>query len=240
VIASIPRPARGKAAGGVLTARAGGGEFDRLRLRLDSATPDRASSVVVTAPETGYGTSFVVGNLGLSMARAGSEVVLLSADPNSTVATMFGLKDSPGLSAALLEDRPLDELAQPVPGRPRLRVVVAGRDLGDVFDRVPVQRVAAMVDRLVQDGHHVIIEAPDVRHGTDAQELARWAGSALVVVELGTTRLPAVQNAFDELENSGALVLGAVVVPTVPAPTRPATTDVPERAAAETVTPAHP
>ncbi len=240
VIAAIPRPSRGKAQGGVLTARTGSGEFDRLRLRLDSATPDRAASVVVTAPEAGYGTSFVVGNLGLSMARAGNEVVLLSADPSSTVATMFGLKDVPGLSSALLEDLSLDELAQPVAGRPRLRVVVPGRDLGDVFDRVPVQRVAAMVDRLVQDGYHVIIEAPEVRQGTDAQELARWAGSALVVVELGTTKLPVMQHAFDELEHSGALVLGAVVIPTVPAPTRPAAQETSERSAAETITPARP
>jgi polysaccharide biosynthesis transport protein len=240
VIASIPKPAHGKAPGGVLSARTGSGEFDRLRLRLDSATPDRASSVVITSPDRGYGRSFVVGNLGLSMARSGAEVVVISADPDSTVGTMFGLADTPGLSAALLEDRPLDQLAQPVVGRPRLRVVVPGRDLADVFDRVPVQRVAAMVDRLVQDGNHVIIEAPEVRQGTDAQELARWAGSALVVVELGSTRLPAVQYAFDELEHSGALVLGAVVIPNVPAPTRAATPDVAERAAAETVTPARP
>jgi polysaccharide biosynthesis transport protein len=240
VIAAIPRPARGKPQGGVLSARTGSGEFDRLRLRLDSATPDRAASVVVTSPDRGYGRSFVAGNLGLSMARAGAEVVVLSADPESTVATMFGLKDTPGLSAALLEDRPLDELAQPVPGRPRLRVIVPGRDLADVFDRVPVQRVAAMVDQLVQEGHHVIIEAPDVRQGTDAQELARWAGSALVVVELGSTKLPAVRHSFDELESSGALVLGSVVIPSVPAPTRPTSTETPERAAAETVTPTRP
>ena len=240
VIASIPKPAHGKTVGGVLTARTGSGEFDRLRLRLDSATPDRASSVVVTAAESGKGTAFVAGNLALSMARAGSEVVLLSANPDSTVAVMFGLKENPGLSAALLEERPLDELAQPVPGRPRLRVIVPGRDLGDVFDRVPLQRVAALVDRLVKDGHRVIIEAPDVQQGTDAQELARWAGSALVVVELGTSKLPLVRNAFEELEQSGALVPGAVVVPTVPAPVKLTAGDVTERAAAETVTPSRP
>jgi capsular polysaccharide biosynthesis protein len=237
VIATIPKPARGKAQGGVLTARTGSGEFDRLRLRLDSATLDRASSVVVTAAQTGNGTTFVAGNLGLSMARAGSEVVLVSASPDSTVATMFALKDTPGLSAALLEEHPLEDLAQPVPGRPRLRVIVPGRDLSDVFDRVPLQKVSALVDRLVKEGNRVIIEAPEVRRGTDAQELARWAGSALVVVELGNSKLPAVRNAFDELEQSGALVLGAVVVPTVPAPTKLVAGDVTERPAAETVTP---
>ncbi|MFI5099240.1 MAG: hypothetical protein ACHQE5_01800 [Actinomycetes bacterium] len=240
VIASIPKPPRGKVVGGVLTARTGSGEFDRLRLRLDSATPDRASSVVVTAAQAGHGTAFVAGNLGLSMARSGAEVVLLSANPDSAVATMFGLAEGPGLSSALLEERPLEELAQAVPGRPRLRVVVPGRDLADVFDRVPLQKVAALVDQLVKDGHRVIIEAPEVQQGTDAQELARWAGSALVVVELGTSKLPLVRHAFEELEQSGALVLGAVVVPTVPAPAKLTAGDVPERAAAETVMPSRP
>ena len=240
VIASIPKPGRAKPQGGVLTARTGAGEFDRLRLRLDSATPDRAGSVVVVAPQPGQGASFVAGNLSLSMARAGSEVVLVVADPESTTGSLFGLEDSPGLTNALLDDRPLDDIAQEVSGRPRLRVVVPGPDLADVFDRVPLQRVAALVDRLVQTGHRVILEAPPVEQGTAAQELARWAGSALVVVELGSSQLPAVQHTFDELEQSGALVPGAVVVPAVPVPTRPAGREVNERATAEAVTPSRP
>ena len=240
VIASIPKPGRGKVQGGVLSARTGAGEFDRLRLRLDSATPDRAGSVVIVAPEPGHGASFVAGNLSLSMARAGAEVVLVVADPESTTATLFGLQESPGLANALQEDRSLDDIAQEVSGRPRLRVVVPGRDLADVFDRVPVQRVAVLVDRLVQTGHRVILEAPPVERGTEAQELARWAGSALVVVELDSTTIPAVQHSFDELEQSGALVPGAVLVPEVPAPVRPVGRDANDRATAEAVTPSRP
>ncbi len=234
VITSIPRPGRGKAQAAVLTARTGSGEFDRLRLRLDSATPDRSSSVVVTGVQGGYSAGFVAANLAVSMARSGSEVILVCADGDSPAAAMLGLADGPGLAGALLEGRSLAEVTEPVAGRPRLSVVTPGKDLADVLDRVPVQQVTALVDALVQSGHRVVLEAPPVSQGTDAQELARRAGSALVVVELGVSRLPAVRNAFEELERAGALVPGAVVVPSVTVAPRGVGREGAERVTAET------
>ncbi|MGZ4536479.1 MAG: hypothetical protein ACXVXE_13120, partial [Nocardioidaceae bacterium] len=234
VVTSIPRPGRGRAQAAVLTARTGSGEFDRLRLRLDSATPDRSSSVVVTGVQEGHGAGFVSANLAVSMARSGSEVVLVCADAGSPAPAMLGLADRPGLAGALLEGRSLADVAEPVAGRPRLRAVAPGRDLAEVLDRVPVQQVTALVDALVQSGHRVVLEAPPVSQGTDAQELARRAGSALVVVEIGVSRLPDVRHAFEELERAGALVPGAVVVPPVASVAKGVGREGGDRAATET------
>lgn len=220
VLAEITKPNRGKAVTGILSARTGSGEFDRLRLRLASATLDRVDSVLVCAADAGNAASFVAGNLAASQARSGQDVVLVSADPDSPTAALFGISDGPGLGTLLREEGPIDGMAQNVPGRPRLRVIVPGRDLADVLEKVPVARIGALVDALVKSGHYVVVEAPPVSRGVEAQELAQRTGAAIVVAELGVSKVPGVTKAFDELELMGAIVPGAVVVPTLPAVTR--------------------
>jgi len=98
---------------------------------------------------------------------------------------------------------------------------VPGRDLADVLEKVPVARIGALVDALVKSGHYVVVEAPPVSGGVEAQELAQRTGAAVVVAEIGVSKVPGVANAFDELEVMGVIVPGAVVVPTLPALTRP-------------------
>jgi uncharacterized protein involved in exopolysaccharide biosynthesis/Mrp family chromosome partitioning ATPase len=222
VLAEITRPNRGKAVTGILTARSGSGEFDRLRLRLASATLERVDSVLVCAADPGNAASFVAGNLAASQARSGQDVVLVSADPDSPTAAMFGLDEGPGLGTLLRDEGPIDAMAQSVPGRPRLRVIVPGRDLAEVLEKVPVARIGALVDALVKSGHYVVVEAPPVSGGVEAQELAQRTGAAVVVAEIGVSKVPGVANAFDELEVMGVIVPGAVVVPTLPEVTRPA------------------
>jgi polysaccharide biosynthesis transport protein len=233
VLAEITKPQRGKVVTGILSARSGSGEFDRLRLRLTSATLDRVDSVLVCAADPGNAASFVAGNLAASQARSGQDVVLVSADPDSPTAALFGIDEGPGLGTLLRDEGPIDAMAQAVPGRPRLRVIVPGRDLADVLEKVPVARIGALVDALVKSGHYVVVEAPPVSRGVEAQELAQRAGAAVIVAELGVSKVPGVAKAFDELELMGAIVPGAVVVPTLPAVTRP----VVARAGAESVVP---
>jgi polysaccharide biosynthesis transport protein len=233
VLAQITKPHRAKVVTGILSARTGAGEFDRLRLRLTSATLDRVDSVLVCAADPGNAASFVAGNLAASQARSGQDVVLVSADPDSPTAALFGLDEGPGLGTLLRDEGPIDSMAQSVPGRPRLRVIVPGRDLADVLEKVPVARIGALVDALVKSGHYVVVEAPPVSRGVEAQELAQRTGAAVVVAEIGVSKVPGVTNAFDELEVMGAIVPGAVVVPTLPPVTRATVS----RAGAESVVP---
>ena len=216
VLAEISKPRRGKPITGILSSAQGGGEFDRLRLRLASATLDRVDSVLVCAADPGNAASFVAGNLAASQARSGLDVVLICADPDSPAAAMFGLSAGPGLSTALREEGPIDGVAQTIASRPRLRVIVPGRDLADVLEQVPVARISALVDALVKSGHSVVVEAPPVSRGVEAQELAQRTGAAIVVAELGVSKVGGLTEAFDELELMGAIVPGAVVVPALP------------------------
>jgi len=185
----------------------------------------------VCAADPGTATSFVAGNLAASQARSGQDTVLVSADPDSPTAAMFGIDEGPGLGSLLRDEGPIDAVAQDVPGRPRLRVIVPGRDLSDVMEKVPLSRIGALVDALVKAGNYVVVEAPAVSRGIEAQELAQRTGAAIVVAELGVSKVPAVTQAFNELELTGAIVPGAVVVPTMPAVVGPTAS----RAGAESV-----
>ena len=105
-------------------------------------------------------------------------------------------------------------------GRPRLRVIVPGRDLADVLEQVPVARIAALVDALVKTATTSSSRHLPSSRGVEAQELAQRTGAAIMVAELGVSKVPGLTEAFDELELMGAIVPGAVVVPTLPAVSR--------------------
>ena len=101
--------------------------------------------MLICAADQGNAAAFVAGNLAASQARSGQDVVLVSADPDSPTAALFGLDEGPGLGALLREEGPIDSVAQDVPGRPRLRVIVPGRDLSEVLE---FEKAAAVRDRL--------------------------------------------------------------------------------------------
>ncbi len=216
VLAEIRNRTKSRELPAILAARTGGEQFDRLRLRLESVSAERSRSLLVCGVGSRATASFGAANIAAAGARAGHDCILICANPHSNVARLFGLQDSPGLSAWLLDSADETIVTQRVVGRPRLSVITAGADLADVFDMVPVERVAALIDSFVAQGKHVVVEAPELSRGAQALELAHRIGVTVVVVELGRSQVPEVQAAFDELEQMGAYTPGVVVVPTMP------------------------
>jgi len=213
VLGEIRNRTKSREVHGVLASRSGGDQFDRLRLRLEAVSADRARSVLVVAVGSAGAASFGAANIAAAEARSGQETVLVCANPESTAARMFGLTDAPGLSALLLDTADVSDVTQRVTGRPRLSIITAGTDLSDAYDLVPVDRVAALVDSLVLQGKCVVVEAPALGRGVQALDLARRIGVTVVVVEVGRCQVPEVTAAFDELTQMGAYVPGAVLIP---------------------------
>ena len=215
VLGEIKNRTKSREVHGILASRSGGDQFDRLRLRLESVSAERSRSVLVVAVGSGGAASFGAANIAAAEARAGREVVLICANPESTAARMFGLNGALGLSALLLDSADLVTVTQRVTGRPRLSAIAPGDGLADTFDLVPFDRVAALVESLVAQGKQVVVEAPPLTRGAQALELAHRIGVTVVVVELGRCRVPEVTAVFDELAQMGAYVPGAVVIPSL-------------------------
>ena len=205
---------------------AAGRLFTRLRNEIDATLgPDDQILVITTAsrgpsraPVASLGSATVATNLAAALARTGSEVALVCANPPARlfgtppVARMLGVCALPGLSDVLAGRVELREALQSTPCLPSLRIITTG---GRTAEGLPNSRALAdMLAALRAQADYVIIEAPSMATApTDARTLLQLADAAMLVVELRRTRRAEIAEAAEQLRRIGTPLLGAVVLP---------------------------
>ncbi|HEY2795934.1 MAG TPA: Wzz/FepE/Etk N-terminal domain-containing protein [Micromonosporaceae bacterium] len=214
----------------------GGRTFNRLRNEVLAGLREGDQIIVVTGASKGSASSLVSANLASALARAGSEVVLISAHLPESMAEaapltqMLGVAATPGLSDVLAGKVPLETATQRAPRNPWLRVVTTG-GTASATGFLQSQTLRDILNQLRSQAEYVVIEAPSTANSADAQSLASFADVAIVVVELRRTTHLEVLDAADQLRRVTTSMVGSVVlprlkrggddVPTPPPPGRP-------------------
>lgn len=192
-----------------------GREFRRLRNTLTVGLPAERHVLLVTSPHQGRACGVVAGNLAATLARGGSTVTLLCADPRSTTAEeLLGeAATGPGLTEALAGELSTAETPRPVPGLAGVQLVAAGTAPELLSERLQSASAAAVLETLRAGADFVVVEAPPTASSADAQTLARWADAALVVAESRRTPAAALADAAFQFEQVGLAELACVVMP---------------------------
>jgi len=173
---------------------------------------------VVTGASRGAATTLVAANLAASLARTGSDVVLVGAHlPDSVVdaaplARILGVSPVPGLSELLAGRVTLARAMQRTPRIPSLRVITTG-GAATAAGLMQSQRLRDTLESVRRTAGYVVIEAPSTSSSADAQSLASLADAAILAVELRRARRPALLDAYEQLRRVGTPLLGAVVLP---------------------------
>lgn len=166
-----------------------------LSLNLELIDDGRGAAILVTSTQHEEGKSTLVANLAVTLARDGSHVICVEADPQKPGLRSF-LKLGParqnGSRAAA--DKTLDELLRPVEVDPGLSAAPAGDLRVMSFDdwqaglaaHGPKDRGATLVKMLRASADYVIIDAAPLAIG-DASRLALLTDSVLVVARAGRT-----------------------------------------------------
>jgi Mrp family chromosome partitioning ATPase/capsular polysaccharide biosynthesis protein len=195
-----------------------GRAIDRLRNDALTCLGPEGRVILVSAVTDGPATGQVAANLAASLARAGNDVVLVSAgEPNPAGAAgpltrLLGVAPAPGLAEVLDGRIPLGAAVQRAPHHPRLRVVAMGTT-ASASGLLQSQALRSVLQALRAQTGYVVLAAPPTTASADAQSLARLADLAVIVVELRRARHAAVADAADQLRRVGTPLLGAVVVP---------------------------
>jgi Mrp family chromosome partitioning ATPase len=214
VLLDIPTK-RGREALGLLPARSRTGQSFHELAHVLSATLGHGSHVLlVTGAAPGRGGSVVAANLAAALARTGSDVLLVCADLNSSVAgEMLGLDEGPGLSELLLGWAELRDAVRKAHGTPTLSVITAGGNAESAAELLQREQMARLISSLREKLRFTVIEAPSPEWGADAQALAELADAALMVVEKPRARYDQVRDGVRRIDRMGAAVMGAVVLP---------------------------
>ncbi|QUX29993.1 lipopolysaccharide biosynthesis protein [Nocardiopsis akebiae] len=171
--------------------------------------------LLVTATTPGRAGAAAAVNLAASLARTGSETLLVCTDPRTdTVGELLGLPEGPGLAEALLEGEDPAGLEVRPGAVSRLRVLRYGSPGLDA----PVQGTAMpeLVRLLRAGAEYVVVAVAPVSERADAHALAGSADLMLPVVELDRTRRAELRELLVLADRFGVPVAGTAVLPRQP------------------------
>jgi capsular polysaccharide biosynthesis protein/MinD-like ATPase involved in chromosome partitioning or flagellar assembly len=194
-----------------------GNAFSELRNVLVSLVSDREQIILVAGASDGPAGSIVAANLAVSLARMNLDTVLVCADPASSGRQILGLDpDAPGLSELLHGGLNVADLEQrPVTGH-GLRVIPPGVEAELTSEATQVFLTEQAIRQFRHSARFVVIDAPPMSSGSQAQTLARLAHVTVLVVELGTTTHDQVLRAARLIDLVGTRSIGMVAMPRVP------------------------
>jgi non-specific protein-tyrosine kinase len=184
-----------------------------LRTNLQFASVDKPlRRVLITSAAVGEGKSATTANLGVVLAQAGQQVIIVDADLHRpTMHEFFGLANSVGVTTALLQsDEDLTDVLLET-RIPNLKVMTSGPKPPNPADLLGSARMREMLDALVEQADVVIIDSPPAIALSDAIILSTLVDGVLVAVKAGATRRGAVQRTIEALRQVQANVIGIVL-----------------------------
>ena len=186
--------------------------FRAIRANLIlSVPPQEKKSLLVTSTAPGEGKTLVACNLAVALARAGRRVLLIDADMRRPqIHRNFHVPLEPGLAAVLQEAVAMTSAIREtaVSG---LSVVSAGMPPdtpGDLLE-LPVfeHAIASVRERF----DWIVIDSPPVMAASDTIALAHAAAAVVFVVGAHMISARAARAALEQLQPTGATIIGAVL-----------------------------
>jgi capsular polysaccharide biosynthesis protein/Mrp family chromosome partitioning ATPase len=191
-----------------------GQAFTDLAHGVAAALGEGNHVVFVAGATPGPAGSVVAANLAVTLARTHSEVVLVCANMNSTVAPkLLGLGEGEGLAELIAGNATVRDVVQGPAGMPGLWVISPGADPSLAFYHLQHDTARALTSQLRRDARYVIIEAQSADDGADTFALGEFADAALVTIEIARTTKTEAVDCVRRLRQLRTPVLGTAILP---------------------------
>ncbi|RIK10355.1 MAG: hypothetical protein DCC49_03545 [Acidobacteria bacterium] len=190
--------------------------YRSVRTNLQFSLLDSGSRVVlVTSPSASEGKSTTAANIAVVLAQSGKSVIIVDCDlRRPRVHKFFELRNTEGVTTAILAERPLVDLLQ----RPRiagappsLLALTSGPIPPNPADLLGSARVSELIETLGTLADYVVIDSPPIVPLSDAAVLAPKTDGAIIVAKAGQSSRRASAQAAEKLDAVGAELLGVVL-----------------------------
>jgi len=191
-----------------------GKAFTELANAVSAALGEGHHVLLVAGTTRGPSTSVIAANLAATLARTHSEVVLICADLNGSIAPqLFGLEPGEGLTELVAGDAVVREVARAPAGIPGLWVITPGADISLAVYNFQHDKARALTSQLRRDARYVVIEAQATEDGADTFALGEFADAAILTVEVSRSKTTEAADCLRRLSLLRTPLLGAVVGP---------------------------
>jgi non-specific protein-tyrosine kinase len=194
--------------------------YRMLRVNLDFAAIDRPLRVIaVTSGGPEEGKSTTIANLAVAIAQTGKQVILVDTDlRRPTLHHIFQVPNDRGVTTALLNPSLEGVRGHLVrPGVNNLLLLPSGPIPPNPAELLGSQRMAELIEDLKGQADVVLFDTPPMLVFADATLLARICDGTLLVARARFTRIGALVQSRQQIDQAGARLLG-VVLNRVPTP----------------------
>jgi capsular exopolysaccharide synthesis family protein len=170
----------------------------------------RPRVIVTTSPGSREGRSITCANLGVVLARANENTLILDCDFRTpAMHELFGLDNLCGVTDVLAGQYTLHEVWQkPLPS---LTVVTAGAMPLDPVELLTSSRFADFLHHVRKEFDYVLIDTASAGSVSDPAILASLSDGVLLVLDAQSTPKVSVRRSVRSLEAVGANILGTVM-----------------------------
>ena len=185
--------------------------YRTLRTNIQYSSFDKKVRVIViTSADPEEGKSTTAGNLALSLAQDGKNVILIDCDLRKpSLHKKFKLSNTLGLSEVLIGKEPENKVAQWY--SEHLVVLTSGTVPPNPSEMLASNAMTKLINKLKETFHYIIIDTPPVQSVTDSQILSAKADGTILVVKSQETKKDSIKNAIGLLRKVNANILGIVL-----------------------------
>jgi len=178
---------------------------------LFSAADNAPQVILVSSAGPSEGKTLCAANLAVTMAQAGSRVVLIDCDMRRPrVHNVFDIGRDIGISNILVGSTEIED-AVVASGTPNLDVIPCGPIPPNPSEMIGSRRMVQLIENLRKDYNRIIIDSPPVTAVTDSVILAQAVDGVVLVVRAGDTPRQVVLNGVNQLRTVDSRILGAVL-----------------------------
>ena len=184
-----------------------------LRTNLQFVSADKQiRRILVTGANPACGKSTISANLAITLAQAGSTVLLIDADlRRPTQQRIFNLEMEPGLSNLVFNsDLELEDVIQES-GKSNLKIIPCGAIPPYPAEMLSSQRMKELVGRFSEQFDYVVFDSPPVLAVTDAVVLSSLVDGTLLVLDYGRVRREEAADTLKQLQRVNSNVVGSVL-----------------------------
>ena len=184
--------------------------YRMLRTNLFYALIDSPPKIIVlTSANVGEGKSTTTANLGVTLAQADKNVLILDCDLRSPrLHSLFEVDNTRGLVDILAGGDRIEEVwREPMP---RLKLICAGTPPPNPAELLSSRRLAEFLAEMRRRFDYVLLDTPPVGV-SDSAVLAANGDGVLLILDSQSTRKGALRHALRTLRGVGANVLGTVM-----------------------------
>ena len=185
--------------------------FRSLRTNLEFAGVDKhINTLYLTSPGVSEGKTTIAVNLAVVIAQSGKQVFLLDADlrrPN--IHHLLSIPNSVGLSDILRDRADIDEASSSWKYE-QFSVITSGKLPPNPAEVLSSEKMAKILEEIKEKSDMVIIDGPPFMLA-DASVLSSRADGVLIVIRLNRTQADEALSMLEQLERSGARVIGVVL-----------------------------